>query len=55
MTIRQNRCSLPVALVGVRVAARIGAREIVISQQGRQVARRSRLHGRYQTTAQLDH
>ena len=31
VTIRQNRYSVPVALVGLRVAARIGAREIVIS------------------------
>jgi transposase len=53
--IRQNRYSVPVALVGMRVAARIGAREIVISHQGRQVARHPRLHGRYQTAARLDH
>jgi transposase len=55
VTIRQNRYSVPVALVGLRVAARIGAREIAISHQGRQVARHRRLHGRYQTSAQLDH
>ncbi len=55
VTIRQNRYSVPVALVGLRVAARIGAREIVISHQGRPVARHPRLHGRYQTAAQLDH
>ncbi len=55
VTIRQNRYSVPVALVGLRVAARIGAREIVISHGGRDVARHPRLHGRYQTAAQLDH
>ncbi len=55
VTIRQNRYSVPVALVGLRVAARIGAREIVISHDGRPVARHPRLHGRYQTAAQLDH
>ncbi len=55
VTIRQNRYSVPVALVGLRVAARIGAREVVISRDGRPVARHPRLHGRYQTAAQLDH
>jgi len=55
VTIRQNRYSVPVALVGLRVAARIEAREIVISRAGRRVARHLRLHGRYQTSAQLDH
>jgi transposase len=55
VTIRQNRYSVPVALVGLRVAARIGAREIVISHDGREVARHPRLHGRFQTSARLDH
>src|SRR5712691_9226338 len=55
VTIRQNRYSVPVALVGLRVNARIGAREIVISHQRRQVARHPRLHGRFQTAARLDH
>lgn len=55
VTIRQNRYSVPVALVGLRVAARIGAREIVVSHAGREVARHPRLHGRYQTAARLDH
>jgi transposase len=55
VTIRQNRYSVPVALVGLRVAARIGAREIVISHGGRPVACHPRLYGRYQTAAQLDH
>jgi hypothetical protein len=55
VTIRQNRYSVPVSLVGLRVAARIGAREIVISHGGRQVARHPRLCGRFQTSARLDH
>lgn len=55
VTIRQNRYSVPVGLVGLRVAARIGAAEIVISHGGRPVARHARLHGRYQTSARLDH
>src|SRR5439155_5789117 len=55
VTIRQNRYSVPVALVGLRVAARIGAREIVLSHAGSEVARHLRLHGRYQTAARLDH
>jgi transposase len=55
VTIRQNRYSVPVALVGLRVQARIGAREIVISHDRRPVARHPRLHGRYQTAARLDH
>jgi transposase len=55
VTIRQNRYSVPVRLVGLRVAARIGAREIVLSHAGRGVARHPRLCGRYQTAARLDH
>jgi len=55
VTIRQNRYSVPVALAGLRVGARIGAREITISHAGRVVARHERLHGRFGTAAQLDH
>jgi transposase len=55
VTVRQNRYSVPVALAGLRVAARIGAREITISHAGREVARHERLHGRFGTSAQLDH
>lgn len=55
VTIRQNRYSVPVALAGLRVAARIGAREITISHAGSLVARHERLHGRFGTSAQLDH
>jgi len=55
VTIRQNRYSVPVALVGLRVHATIGAREIAISHERREVARHPRLHGRYRTAAKLDH
>jgi transposase len=55
VTIRQNRYSVPVALVGLRVAARIGAREIEIRHDGRLVARHERLDGRFGVAAQLDH
>jgi len=55
VTVRQNRYSVPVALAGLKVSARIGAREITISHGGREVARHERLHGRFGTSAQLDH
>jgi transposase len=54
-TVRQNRYSVPVCLAGLRVSARVGAREITISHGGRVVARHERLHGRFGTSAQLDH
>ncbi|MDP9294133.1 MAG: IS21 family transposase [Actinomycetota bacterium] len=55
VTIRQNRYSVPVALVGLRVGAKISAHEIVISHDRREVARHPRLYGRFQTAARLDH
>lgn len=55
VTVRQNRYSVPVALAGLRVSARVGAREITISHDGRVVARHERLHGKFATSAQLDH
>jgi transposase len=55
ITVRQNRYSVPVALAGRRVRARIGAREIVVSCDGREVARHDRLTGRFGVSAQLDH
>lgn len=55
VTIRQNRYSVPVALAGLKVSARVGAREITINHGGREVARHERLHGKYETSAQLDH
>jgi hypothetical protein len=55
VTIRQNRYSVPVALAGLKVSARIGAREITINHGGVEVARHERLHGKFGTSAQLDH
>ncbi|HEX5618568.1 MAG TPA: IS21 family transposase [Solirubrobacteraceae bacterium] len=55
VTIRQNRYSVPVALAGLKVSARVGAREIAISHGGHVVARHERLHGKFGTSAQLDH
>lgn len=55
VTIRQNRYSVPVALVGLRVEAQIGAREIVVWHERQPVARHPRLYGRFQTSARLDH
>ncbi|MHB1951861.1 MAG: IS21 family transposase [Acidiferrobacteraceae bacterium] len=55
VTIRQNRYTVPVALAGLKVSARIGAREITINHAGREVARHERLHGKFGTSAQLDH
>lgn len=53
--VRQNRYSVPVALVGLRVSARVGAREVVIWHDGREVARHDRLEGRFGVSARLDH
>ena len=55
VTIRQNRYSVPVALAGLKVSARVGAREITINHGGLEVARHERLHGKFGTSAQLDH
>ena len=55
VTVRQNRYSVPVALVGLRVRARIGANEISIIHDGRAVANHERLSGRFGASAQLDH
>jgi len=55
VTVRQNQYSVPVSLAGLRVAARVGAREILIFHDGREVARHPRLDGRFQTIAQIDH
>ena len=55
VTVRQNRYSVPVCLAGLRVSAKVGARELVISHDGREVARHPRLQGRFQVAARLDH
>jgi len=55
VTVRQNRYSVPVGLVGLRVTAVIAANEIVVRHDGRVVATHERQSGRYQASAQLDH
>lgn len=55
VTVRQNRYSVPVALAGLKVCVGIGAREITISHDGAVVAVHERLHGKFGTSAQLDH
>lgn len=54
-TVRTNRYSVPAALAGLRVAAKVGATEIMFWHDGREVARHERLTGKHQTSAQLDH
>jgi transposase len=53
--VRQNRYSVPVALAGRRVLARVGAREITIVADGQVVARHERLAERFAVSARLDH
>jgi transposase len=55
VTIKQNQYSVPVGLAGLRVAARVGAREIEIRHDGAMVARHARLDGRFEVAARLDH
>ena len=55
VTVRQNRYSVPVGLVGLRVTAVIAANEIIVRHDGRTVASHERLSGRYEASAQLDH
>jgi transposase len=55
VTVRQNQYSVPVALAGLRVAARIGAREVALFHDGREIARHPRLEGRFGVSAKLDH
>jgi hypothetical protein len=55
VTVRQNRYSVPVGLVGLRVSALIAANEITIRHDGRTVAVHGRLAGRLGASAQLDH
>ena len=55
VTVRQNRYSVPVALAGRRVLARVGAREITVIVDGTVVARHERLTERFAVSARLDH
>jgi transposase len=55
VTVRRNHYSVPVRLVGLRVTARVGAREIQLFHEGREVARHPRLRGSQLRSARLDH
>lgn len=55
ITIRQNRYSVPVSLVGLSVTARIGAERVRIYHRGKELACHQRLFGRFETRARLDH
>lgn len=55
ITVRRNRYSVPVRLVGTKVAARVGAREIEVLADGKLVATHPRLRGSQLRSARLDH
>jgi transposase len=55
VTVRRNHYSVPVRLAGLKVLVRVGAREITVLYQGREVARHPRLRGSQQRSARLDH
>jgi transposase len=55
VTIKQNRYSVPVRLAGLRVHARVGAREIELHHGGELIAVHERLQGRFGVCASLDH
>ena len=55
ITVRRNHYSVPVRLVGSRVSARVGAREIQVLADGQVVARHPRLRGSQLRSAKLDH
>ncbi len=55
VTVRQNRYSVPVALVGRKVLVKIGAREVEVFHEHREIARHERLQGRFGVAARLDH
>jgi transposase len=55
VTIKQNRYSVPVRLAGLRVHARVGAREIECRHGGELIACHERQQGRFGVCASLDH
>jgi len=55
ITVRRNHYSVPVRLVGMKVAARVGAREIEVLADGKLVASHPRLRGSQLRSARLDH
>jgi transposase len=55
ITVRRNYYSVPVRLVGTKVSARVGAREIDVLADGKLVASHPRLRGSQLRSARLDH
>ncbi len=55
VTVRQNRYSVPVSLVGRKVLVKIGAREIEVFHEHQLIAVHERLGGRYGVSGKLDH
>jgi transposase len=55
IVVRRNHYSVPVRLVGSKVAARVGAREIEVLADGQTVATHPRLRGSQLRSARLDH
>jgi len=55
VTVRQNRYSVPVCLVGRKVLVKIGAREIEVFSEHQLIAVHERLQGRYGVAGKLDH
>ena len=54
-TVRTCRYSVPASLAGLRIRARVGAREIGFWHDGKRVAQHERLAGKHQISAQLEH
>ena len=55
VSVRASRYSVPVGLAGLRVQARIGASEVIVTHRGRVVARHERSYERLAVVASLDH
>lgn len=55
VTVRQNRYSVPVCLVGRKVLVKIGAREVEVFSEHRLIAVHERLQGRYGVSGKLEH
>lgn len=55
VVVRTNRYSVPVALVGRSVQARVSAQQVKLYYAGQCVAKHERSYGRYQDRLQLDH
>lgn len=55
VVVRRNHYSVPVRLVGAKVSARVGAREIEVLADGKPVATHPRLRGSQLRSARLDH